>query len=65
MGSKVVGQKPFNRINNSRVLIVIKDSRIDKTSYDLFVNKGWGCKPVTSTCRMSLLLIAFVCLTQL
>ena len=39
---KGMGQKPSNRINNSRVLIVIKDSRIDKISDDLFVNKG--CK---------------------
>ena len=44
-------QKPFNtnRINNPRLLIVIKGSTLDKTPYDLFVIKGkeiitWACR---------------------
>ena len=41
--------KPSNRsINNFRVLILSKSSRIDKISYDLFVIKAVGHKTVIS-----------------
>ena len=42
MWSKAMGKKTSNRISKSRVLIVIKGTRVDKNSYDLFVIKSWG-----------------------